>query len=169
VRALSDASAEGRAHVAVVSVSASERQPGDAYLENFGEFKSRLAALKLEHLEVLPTITYWGIGFWGVGLFGGTPEMTARERLIHETLFPTIPFAWSDFAASVGVSSETIKIPEAKRWRNAFCDRQMFWAHDHNSRDVFVTSDENFRKRLGQSQEFSNARIAAPDHAVKLL
>lgn len=169
VRTLTDSSAQGRAHVAVVAVSASERQPGDAFLENYQEFEARLAALQLEHLEILPTLIYWGIGFWGVGLFGGTAEMVARERLIHETLFPTIPFSWSDFAASVGVSSQSVRVPEARRWRNAFCDRQMFWAHDHNRRDVFVTSDANFRKRFGQSSDFNGAQIATPDEAVALL
>lgn len=169
VRSLCDAAAEGRAQVAVVSVSASERQPGDAYLESYEDFKARLAALQLEHLEILPTITYWGIGFWGVGLFGGTDDMVARERLIHETLFPQVPFSWPDFAASKGISSETVRVPEAKRWRNAFCDRQMFWAHDHNRRDVFVTSDSNFRRRLSQSQDFRSARIATPDKAAMLL
>jgi hypothetical protein len=95
--------------------------------------------------------------------------MVALERLIHETLFPTIPFSWPDFAALIGISSESIRVPEAKRWRNAFCDRQMFWAHDHNRRDVFVTSDDNFRKRLRQSPDFANAHIATPDEAVRLL
>lgn len=169
IRALSVSSAQGRAQVAVVSVSASERQPGDTYLENYGDFKARLVALQIDHLMVLPTIAYWGIGFWGVGLFGGTAEMVARERQIHETLFPTIPFAWSDFAALSGISSKTLRTPQAKRWRNAFCDRQMFWAHDHNRRDVFVTSDDNFQKRLGRSPHFAHARIATPDEAVRLL
>jgi len=169
VRALSAASADGRAHVALVAVSASERQQGDTYLENYEDFKARLASLQLDRLEILPTITYFGIGFWGVGLFGGTAEMTARERLIHETLFPTVPFSWPDFATQVGVSSESIRIPEAKRWRNAFCDRQMFWAHDHHRRDVFVTSDDNFRRRLNASQEFMSARIHTPEEALALL
>jgi hypothetical protein len=169
VRALSVSSAEGRAQVAIVSVSASERQPGDVYLENYNDFKARLTALQLEHLEILPTISYWDIGFWGVGMFGGTAEMVARERSIHETLFPTIPFSWTDFAALTGISSESVRVPEAKRWRNAFCDRQMFWAHDYHQRDVFVTSDDNFRKRLSQSSHFERAHIATLDEAVRLL
>ncbi|MBT9446479.1 MAG: hypothetical protein IV086_12330 [Hyphomonadaceae bacterium] len=169
VRALSISSVEGHAQVAVVSVSASERQPGDSYLESYEDFKARLATVRLEHLEILPTISCWDIGFWGVGLFGGTTEMVARERLVHETLFPTIPFSWQDFAALTGISPQTIRLPEARRWRNAFCDRQMFWAHDHNRRDIFVTSDDNFRKRLSQSPAFSNARIATPDEAVQFL
>jgi len=58
---------------------------------------------------------------------------------------------------------------EAKRWRNAFCDRQMFWAHDHNCRGVFVTSDDNFQKRLGRPGAFRSAQIATPDEALALL
>lgn len=166
---MADSSAEGRSEVALVSVSASERQIGDAYLDTYDEFRNRLAALHIEHLEVLRTIAYWDISFWDIGLFGGDAEMVARERLIHETLFPNIPFSWSDFAGRAGISSESVRVTEAKRWRNAFCDRQMFWAHDHHRRDVFVTSDGNFRERLNRSPDFSSARIATPEEAVRLL
>jgi hypothetical protein len=65
--------------------------------------------------------------------------MVERERSIHQSLFPSFPFAWPDFAAQIGIPPDTIKISGAKRWRNAFCDRQMFWSHDHNKRDIFIT------------------------------
>jgi hypothetical protein len=168
IRALADAHASGRADVALVAVSASERQPGDSFLDNYTAFEARVASLGLGHLGVLPTIAHWNLGFWGIGIWA-TPAMADRERLIHEALFPSIPYAWPEFAAAQGISVDTVNVPEAKRWRNAFCDRQMFWAHDHDSRDVFVTSDENFAKRLGQSAHFCGARIAKPETAMSIL
>jgi hypothetical protein len=164
IRDLADAHAAGEADVALVAVSASERQQGDKYLENFSDFQERLTALSLNHLTVLPSIGYWNIGFYGLGIWPDE-QMVERERSIHESLFPSIPFAWPDFAAQIGIAPDTIKIAEAKRWRNAFCDRQMFWSHDHNKRDIFVTSDVNFRKKLTQSDNFKNARILTPDEA----
>jgi hypothetical protein len=58
IRALADAHAAGEADVALVAVSASERQPGDKYLDNFNVFQERLTALRLNHLTVLPSIAY---------------------------------------------------------------------------------------------------------------
>lgn len=168
VRMLAALGAEGLANVALVSVSASERQLGDTYLESYDDFKNKLALLRIEHLEVLPTICYWGISFYGAALYSGA-DLVARERLIHETLFPTIPFLWSDFAESVGISAANMRAPDARRWRNAFCDRQMFWAHDYHRRDVFVTRDRNFRKRLSHSANFANVQIATPDEAARLV
>lgn len=168
VRALSSAHVEGRANVALVAASASERQIGYAFLDNYADFKARIAALDLNHLPVLLPIFYWNIGFWDVGLWADA-VMVERERSIHEVLFPSIPFEWTDFAAALGVPPDAIDIPEANRWRNCLCDRQMFWAHDHHRRDVFVTNDANFRKRLGRSEAFRTARIATPGEAVALI
>jgi hypothetical protein len=167
VRALVEAHAQGIANVALVAVSASERQPGDVHLNNYSEFEERVIRLGLDHLPVLHTIAIWNIGFYGMGLLADK-AMVDRERAIHAILFPGIPFDWPAFAASVGVGPETVNVPEAKRWRNALCDRQMYWAHDHGARDVFVTSDRNFRKLMGAS-DFPNARVMDPESGAALI
>lgn len=167
ISALAKAHATRNADVALVAVSASERQRNDIYLSSYTDFERRVTDLGLAHLLILQPIAYSDIGFWGRGLWADE-VMVDRERAIHNALFPHIPFSWPDFADSVGVSPDTINIPEAKRWRNAFCDRQMYWAHDHQSRDVFVTSDENFRNLIGLA-DFPNARVLPPDKAAKLL
>jgi hypothetical protein len=167
VMRLVDAHTAGTADVALVAVSASERQPGDAYLENYDEFEARLKGLRLSHLRILLPILYWDIGFWDRRLWADAP-MKRREQEIHAVLFPTIEFLWSDFARGAGIKTLGIKTREARRWRNAFCDRQMYWAHDHKDRSIFVTSDENFRQ-LSKARNFPKARIMSPAEAAAVL
>jgi len=164
VGALAIAHREGLADVALVAVSASERQPGDKYLQSYDEFVSRVNRAGLGHLRILLPMLYWDIGFWNVGIHSNE-EMIALECSIHSALFPSIPFQWADYVESVGVALDAAPNP----WRNAFCDRQMFWSHVYRSRDVFVTNDRNFRKRLSRSALFSKERILEPDEAIAVL
>ena len=168
VRALVAAHAAGLADVALVAVSASERQPGDVFLDNYHEFQLRIAKLGFAQLRILQPMLNWDAGFWDVGLYSDE-EMIKLERSIHQTLFSSIAFEWAEFAANVGVPLDAIKSSAAKRWRNAFCDRQMFWAHLHNGRDVFVTSDADFRRKLSRSVEFSRKQIVTPGEAATML
>jgi hypothetical protein len=158
----------GQADVALVSVSASERQQGDKYLENYSDFVERLKSLGLSDLPVLPTIAYWNIGFYGVGLYGGNPAMVRREREIQSILFPGIEFEWPVYASKAGLQVNDLSNPGARRWRNAFCDRQMFWAHDHNNRDYFATRDGNFLRLVGRP-EFADTKVLTPSEAASLI
>jgi len=168
VRALVEAHSDGRADVALVAVSASERQRGDLYLENYDEFISRVNQVGLGHLRVLLPMLYWDVGFWNVGVYS-SKEMTALERSIHKSLFPSIPFDWAEFAEGAGMALDAIKAIGRNPWRNAFCDRQMFWSHVYRSRDVFVTRDSNFQRKLSRSALFSQERILNPHEAVALI
>jgi hypothetical protein len=56
VRALADAHAAGKADVAAVAISASEKQSGGGSIENFAEFRRRMAVLGLAHLDALPPV-----------------------------------------------------------------------------------------------------------------
>ena len=64
VRTLADAHA-GRADVAVVAMSASEKQQGGHYIRNFAVFRDRLVSLGLGHLNVILPMGYWGISVLG--------------------------------------------------------------------------------------------------------
>lgn len=97
IRSLATAHAEHRADVALVAVSASERQSGDTYFENYSDFATRMMTLGLGHLTVLKPMLYRGIGFWGQGLWPSA-DMKDREHAIHDALFPNVSFEWLDFA-----------------------------------------------------------------------
>jgi hypothetical protein len=132
VRALADAHTAGRADVAVVAMSASEKQRGGYYLRNFAEFRDRLVSLGLGHLNVILPMGYWGISFWGHCLW---PDDATKklEHEIHSILFPAVQFL-------------PPPNPPTDTWRNRKCDVQAIWSHIHHKRDVFVTSDCNFHK-----------------------
>jgi hypothetical protein len=166
IRSLANAHADGVVDVALVAVSASERQQGDTYLESYTVFKQRVDTLGLSHIPILPAMGYYDISFWDMCL-RADDKMEAREKEIHAVLFPNIQFAWPDYAQAYNLSVDDTSSPKARRWRNAFCDRQMFWAHDHNKRGFFVTSDAGFRK-IDRHPAFPNSQVVSPELAVGL-
>jgi hypothetical protein len=86
IRELVTAHSSGTANVAVVAISASERQKTKA-IENFTQFQERLAALGLGHLTILPAMLYWDISFFDYSVFADK-HMEELEKHIHKVLFP---------------------------------------------------------------------------------
>jgi hypothetical protein len=168
VQKIVDAHLRQEARVAVVAISASERQSGKTYLESFSDFEKRLASLNLEQLHVLNPMAYFDITFFDNCLFCDE-EMEELERKIHLTLFPAIQFDWQEYCAANGIS-ETPETPDG-RWRNAKCDVQAFWSHVWHKQDVFVTSDQNFQTQSKKEQLLllAGGHIATPSSAVALI
>jgi hypothetical protein len=83
VRALADAHAAGKANVAVVAMSASEKQQDGVYIKNFEEFRERLVGLDLAHLDILKPMAYWDIGFWDWCLWSGSDMVLHRKADSH--------------------------------------------------------------------------------------
>jgi hypothetical protein len=169
VLALADAHQIGRASVALVAISASERQRAGGHLESFEEFKRRVAALGLGHLELVPPMLYFDVTFWDYSLWHDD-AMQKQEEDIHKVLFPGIPFLWSDYCAANGLDIHSAG-SQGKNWRNAKCDVQALWSHLHARRDVFVTSDKNFHLHSKKPQLLSlfNARVETPQSAAAML
>lgn len=167
VRSIIAAHRNGQADAAFVAVSASERQKGDFYLPTYKTFVQRLTSLGVQDIPQILGMAHVGLSYIGRALISGR-EGTAREKQIHSALFPNMGFDFADFAASNKIAAGDVLSPKAKKWRNAWCDRQMLWAHDFHARDVFVTSDRNFRKLAG-SVGFQNLRVHTPEEAVVLL
>jgi len=168
VRVLVDAHTDRKADVALVAISASERQKDNAPLGNFSIFQERLASLGLAHLKLLHPMLYFDVTFWDASLWFDE-EMQALERSIHEILFPNIPFLWPDYCAVNGLDL-TAEMPDRK-WKNAKCDVQAFWSHAWRKRAVFVTSDDNFHKELKKPQliALAGGHIETPSSAAALV
>jgi|SRR5262249_4566921 len=167
VRALADAHAASRAHVAVVAMSASEKQQGGSYLHNFGEFRQRLTNLRLDHLGILKPMGYFDIAFFDWCLLADE-SMETLERQIHAVLFPTVEFNWHDYCSARGLDPNTVA---AGKWRNCKCDVQALWSHTHHKRDVFVTSDQNFHAATKKDALIALGAklIEYPDSAISLI
>ncbi len=168
VHALATAHASGGAKVAIVAITASEKQRGGHQLENFLEFQERLVTLKLAHLELLPSIFYFDITFWDCSI-PADAAMEALERKIHEVLFPNIEFLWQDYCKVGGFMPSEYKSDH--KWLNAKCDVLALWTHVYHRRDVFVTSDQNFHNRAKKSNliKLGANKIETPDYAIKYL
>ena len=154
--------------LALVASSASERQKSGEYLESFCKFKIRTKVLGFDGLPILPSLARWDVSFWDNGLWADD-ESEKREKAIYETLFPGSPYEWSDFAYQNNQDTEDRSTKVFSRWLNQIIDAQAYWAHDYAGRDVFVTSDKNFKKRLKGNPLFKGALIASPKESLKLL
>jgi hypothetical protein len=167
IRALADTHTAGRADIAVIAMSASENpKPGQHRIQDFSEFKARLAALSLAHLNIILPMMYWDISFWGHGLWCDA-AMVDLERQIHSVLFPKEQFLWQDYCRDKGINPPP-NIP-CGRWRNHKCDVQAIWSHIHSGRDVFVTTDRGFHTRKLALINLGAGQIEYPDSAVTLL
>ena len=144
IRTLAHAHASGTARVAIVAISASERQRNSRRIKNFTEFQTRITSLGLGHLEILLPMGYWDITFWDQMLWVGD-EMEQLEKRIHDVLFPEIEFSFLEFCQARGMDKDQIG---SAVWRNAKCDVQALWSHIHHCREFFVTSDRNFHTAM---------------------
>lgn len=143
VRALADAHSRGEADVAVIGISASEKQRDGCRMEDFGEFRKRLKSMGLEHLPVVFPLAYFDITFWDVSLLADD-EMEQLERKIHQIMFPSVEFLWADFSKTNRLDPNNP--PHGTKWANCKCDVQALWSHMHHKREVFVTADSDFHK-----------------------
>ena len=171
LRKLISAHGTESADVALVAISASDRQLDGCWYESFDTFQSRLARLGISHLPLLRPIGYWGITYWDWCAWAA-PELLELEQRIHRVLFPNEPLRWEDRLAALG----EYPVPELvdreyPKWRNRRCDDLALLSHVSNQRDVFVTSDGAFHQatKVTRLIDLGAGRIARPDALLALL
>jgi hypothetical protein len=168
VRRLTDAHAAGKAQVAVVAISAAEKQRAGSYLDNLDSFRDRLATLGLARLEFLKPMAYFDISFpnWCIE---ADDAAAALEKQIHDILFPHSEFTWQDYADANDLDPDSLSPPGD--WRSRKCAVQELWAHIHSKRDVFVTADDEFHKPAKKAAllALGAGQIEKPAQAVSLL
>jgi hypothetical protein len=134
----------------VVAISASERKPNGIYASNFAEFQQKIAAVGLEHIEILRPIAYLYVTFLDWCL-AADDQMVQLERKIHEVLFPSINFDYGEYCKKYGLDPDNSG-EIGQKWRRKKCDVQALWSHINAGGDIFVTSDEDFSKQTKKSQ-----------------
>ncbi|MFZ7091698.1 hypothetical protein [Primorskyibacter sp. 2E233] len=118
----------GMADVALIAVSASERQKSGGFLASYADFLRRVRELGLQGLSHIAGIGHLDIGFFDFCLLADE-TMLSREKELHDTLFPQIAFLSSDYLAAFEPKGLDAVQKAERKWRNAWCDRQMTWAH----------------------------------------
>ena len=137
---------KGEVKLGVVAISGSERNREGTYPKNYNEFQNKLENVGLENVDILIPMEYWDICFWDHGLWSDD-QMEKLEREIHEILFPNIEFDFQKYCEKNSINLNDTNTKQYRKWRNAKCDVQMIWAHIYFKRDVFITEDDNFRKK----------------------
>jgi hypothetical protein len=168
IRSLSDAHRQGRANVAIVGISASERQTDGNMLDDYSKFTDRVASLNMSHLPVILPMCYWDVMFWDACIEPDA-ELVLLEARIQQILFPTVPCSWADYCQLYDLDPEGS--PQDKKWKNAKCDVQAFWCHASQRRSIFVTTDKNFHtaKKKPKLLAVAPGRIEFPDTAALLV
>lgn len=167
VQKLLAAAQQGKAQVALVASSASEKQESGEFLLSLATFNERRVSLGFGGLELLPSIGRMDVSFFDHCLWGDD-ESIAREHAIYLALFPTSPPEWEDYATAKGHSADDQTGKGYMRWRNQILDAQAFWAHEHAEHDIFVTSDVRFNV-LERHPAFPDAVIKEPAEAAGIL
>jgi len=167
IRALVSAHIGNSAEVAVLGISASERQPGGGYLKSIADFHARLERAGVASLTIYKPTGIYDVTFWDWSVFV-TPESAALERRIHDAMFQPSEFDWSAVAGASGEDVQSTTGPAYRKWRNRRCDVQGLLAHITNSGDVFVTSDGHFLDNATTLLELGAGRIATPSAAAAM-
>jgi hypothetical protein len=167
LRELVSAHSNGTADVALVAISASERQRHKP-LESFDEFSERIDKLDLGSMEKLKPMFYWDVTFWDFS-FEPDDDWKHAETEIHHILFSRVEFLWPDYCAKRCIPVDDVH--SDLKWKNAKCDVQAYWSHVYAARTVFVTSDGNFHKKsksAALTKRFGG-HVATPAQALQLL
>lgn len=168
IKTLAQAHATGKAEVAMLGISASERQAGGRYLQDIGEFQAKLISIGLDHLTIYKPTGIWGITFWD-WCIAASPESMALERKIHDVMFSPSEFEWQIVASAAGEAIEAQNGPAYRKWRNRRCDVQGMLAHILNGGDVFVSNDNHFLRKRRLLRALGAGEILQPSTAAALI
>jgi hypothetical protein len=119
-----------------MAISASVKQSGVGSIDNFVEFRRRMEALGLAHLDALPPMAYHDVTFMDWSLWSDD-SMQELERKIHEALFPNVEFIWQDYCRANNLAETSTP---AGRWRNCKCDVQVLGISCDPVRRTSITS-----------------------------
>lgn len=164
VRGLIDLHGRNGINIAMSAIGASERQRTGGYAKNFSEFREKLKAIGVDHIELLPPLAYWDVCFWDHCVMADGVD--TLERQLHDILFPNLEFDWANYATARGLPMDIVD----KNWRNAKCDVLALWCHIRHGGGVFVTSDSNFHAETKRArlQALGADVIAMPFDALTL-
>lgn len=164
---LLDKHREGKANVALVASTASEKQPaGRPKFETIGEFRAWINSLGFDKVELLKPIGRVGFSFSDHAYMANYDgEMMQLENKIREILFPGVAPKCRIFVDGV---EQKNAFSSEKREANGMRDVEIFWAHAWHKRAVFVSADGNFHKYKTELEQLANCKVVYPEEASDL-
>lgn len=168
IKALISLHDDQQINLRVVAISASERKRNGTYASNFAEFKRKIAAVGLGHVDILKPMGRWDVTFWDWCVLG-SQEMVELEKKIHRIMFPNIEWDYNEFCTKRGLDPRSGETDP--RWRNPMCDVVALWSHIHYGGGIFVTTDTHFHKGTKKPDliALGAGEILQPEEAVARL
>lgn len=127
----------------VVNIGASEMRKMGIRPDNYDKFEELLTVAGVAHLRRLNPMAFWGITFWDRALWTDD-VMKQQSDAIYNVLFGT--------SKVIDPTSIDLDSNSGHEWINRICDVQGMWCHIQNRNDVFLTTDENFSKKMKLSR-----------------
>ena len=121
----------------VVNIGASEMRKQGVRPDHYEKFEELLDMAGISHLPRLDPFMVWDVTFWDRALWG-SDETIKLSDAIKDVLFGNSP--------SIDIATAGVDSPAGRKWVNRMCDVQSMWCHIHNGNEVFLTTDDNFRK-----------------------
>lgn len=158
----------GKISLRVTAISIAERERKGAPPQYIEEFKQRIEAIGLGTIEIFPTLAYLGLAIVG-WCYPAGEETAVFERKIHEILFPTTEFSYTDYCKRLGIDPTEDEVD--RKWRNRKCDVLTMWGHIRFEGDIFITSDRNFHRESRKPKliALGAGQILTPQEAVAFL
>jgi hypothetical protein len=168
INELSQMHREGKIHLRVVAISASERKPDGTFASNFNEFKERVDSIGLADVQILKPIAYQGIAFCNYCV-QGVGSLGKLEKEIQQALIPEIEIEYTDFCKKRRLNPSNKK--NWGKWVNKKCDVLAMCSHIWNGGGIFVTNDGDFHKKPVKSRliALGAGKILRPAETVELL
>jgi hypothetical protein len=151
--------------IRITAISASEKQHIDkSYSLNFSVFKDRLSKLGLSDLELLKPPGYSDITYYDHCIYPDKATIDL-EKNIHNILFPTIEFFYTDYFKKNN-SREA-----EKKWKNKKCDVLCLLSHIYYKGNIFITTDRNFFKKTKKDNliKLGAKEILTPEELINKL
>lgn len=139
----------------IVNIGASEMRKQDIKPEHYELFEELLAKLQIEHLPKLDPMAIFDVTFFNRCIFANE-EMVLLAQKIETILFGN--------SQPIDISKEGLESQSGRKWLNRMCDVHTMWRHIYYANEIFLTTDQNFRKetKLPKLIDLGVRRICHP-------
>ena len=121
----------------VVNIGASEMLERGVRPDNYETFENLLRLAEIADIPRLDPLLILDVTFWDRCVWSSA-ELDAQADAIYDVLFGN--------SSTIDIAAFGLESSEGRQWVNRMCDVQGIWCHLRNANDIFLTTDDNFRK-----------------------
>lgn len=141
----------------IVNIGASEMRKSKVLPDHYEKFEELLNSAGISHLPRLDPMVILDVTFWDRCIWSDD-EMIELSTKIEKILFGN--------KQKIDISKVGIDSPLGGEWLNRLCDVHGLWCHIFYKNDVFLTLDNNFKKKLPKLIPFGVGRVCHPNELL---